>query len=79
VDGETGFLVPFVPSGDAFGTPAQPEAFEAAIAERVNRLLASPVLARSLGAAGRERALAEFTWKAVAERTVEVYDQVKGP
>jgi starch synthase len=78
VDGETGFLVPFVPSGDAFGTPAEPEAFSAAIAERVNLLLASPELARAFGAAGRERALAEFTWKAVARQTVEVYDQVTG-
>ena len=73
VDGETGFLVPFEPSGDAFGTPADPEGFSAAIAERVNQLLASPALAREFGAAGRQRALAEFTWKAVAEKTVEVY------
>jgi alpha-maltose-1-phosphate synthase len=78
VDGETGFLVPFVPSGDAFGTPAEPEAFSAAIAERVNLLLSSPELARAFGAAGRERALAQFTWKAVARQTVEVYDQVTG-
>lgn len=78
VDGETGFLVPFVPSGDAFGTPADPRGFAAAIAERVNRLLGTPALARKFGVAGRERALAEFTWGAVAHKTVEVYDQVKG-
>ncbi|MGD0809882.1 MAG: glycogen synthase [Acidimicrobiales bacterium] len=78
VDGETGFLVPFAPSGDAFGTPADPEAFTAAIAERVNHLLSSPELARAFGAAGRERVLAQFTWKAVARQTVDVYDQVTG-
>ena len=72
-DGQTGFLVPFKPSGDAFGTPADPEGFSAAIAQRVNQLLASPALAREFGAAGRQRALAEFTWKAVAKKTVEVY------
>jgi starch synthase len=38
VDGETGFLVPYEPSGDAFGTPAHPDEFAAAIAERVNQL-----------------------------------------
>jgi alpha-maltose-1-phosphate synthase len=78
VDGETGFLVPFVPSGDAFGTPAEPEAFSAAIAERVNQLLSTPTLGRAFGAAGRERVLAQFTWKAVARHTVDVYDQVTG-
>jgi starch synthase len=78
VDGETGFLVPFVPSGDAFGTPAEPDAFAAAIAERVNNVLSSPELGREFGAAGRERVLAQFTWKSVARQTVEVYDQVTG-
>ena len=48
VDGETGFLVPFVPSGDAFGTPAEPEAFAAAIAERVNQLLSAPELGQGV-------------------------------
>jgi alpha-maltose-1-phosphate synthase len=78
VDGETGFLVPFVPSGDAFGTPAEPEAFSAAIAEKVNQLLSAPTLGKAFGAAGRERVLAQFTWKAVARQTVDVYDQVTG-
>jgi alpha-maltose-1-phosphate synthase len=75
-DGKTGFLVPFVPSGDAFGSPADPGGFAAAIAQRVNELLGSPALARQFGAAGRERALAEFTWGAVASKTVAVYDEL---
>jgi glycosyltransferase involved in cell wall biosynthesis len=78
VDGVTGFLVPFEPSGDAFGTPADPEAFAAALAERVNRLLGSPELAKQFGAAARQRALTEFTWEAVATKTVAVYDQALG-
>jgi starch synthase len=78
VDGVTGFLVPFQPSGDAFGTPAAPEAFAAALAERVNRLLGSPELAKQFGAAARQRALTEFTWEAVATKTVAVYDQALG-
>jgi starch synthase len=73
LDGETGLLVPFEPSGDAFGTPADPVAFSAAISDRVNQLLATPSVARQFGAAGRQRALAEFTWGAVAKKTVEVY------
>ena len=75
-DGETGLLVPLVPSGDAFGTPADPEAFAAAIAQRVNQLLGSPSVARKFGEAGRERALAVFTWGAIARKTVQVYEEV---
>jgi alpha-maltose-1-phosphate synthase len=75
VDGQTGFLVPLEPSGDAFGTPADPIAFSAALAARVNQLLAAPDLRREFGAAGRRRALAEFTWGAVAKKTVEVYSE----
>jgi alpha-maltose-1-phosphate synthase len=78
-DGETGFLVPLVPSGDAFGTPADPGAFAAAIADRVNQLLGSPALARQFGEAGRQRALAEFTWEAVAKKTLAVYDELVHP
>jgi starch synthase len=78
VDGETGFLVPFAPSGDAFGTPADPAAFAAAFAGRVNELLASPDVARRFGAAGRQRVLEHFTWGAVAKRTLDVYRSVLG-
>ena len=74
-DGETGFLVPLEPSGDALGSPAWPEAFALGIAERVNRVLAEPALGQRLGRAGRQRALAEFTWSAVAKKTVQVYEQ----
>jgi starch synthase len=74
-DGKTGFLVPLEPSGDAWGTPADPAAFASAIADRVNQLLAVPALARDFGAAGRQRALDEFTWKAVAQKTVDVYSE----
>jgi starch synthase len=76
-DGETGFLVPFEPSGDALGSPKDPEAFAAGIAGGVNELLAAPARAKRMGAAGRRRALAEFTWTAVARKTVEVYEQAR--
>lgn len=74
-DGTTGFLVPMEPSGDGFGSPASPADFSAGIAARVNQLLASPDLCRQFGRAGRERAVARFTWQAVAKRTVEVYQE----
>jgi starch synthase len=76
LDGKTGYLVPFRTSGDPFGSPADPDDFCAAMAERVNALLDDPALATRFGEAGRSRALAEFTWSAVAAKTVEVYQQV---
>ena len=75
VDGVTGLLVPLEPSGDPLGSPADPAAFAAALSAQVNRLLRDPDLASRLGAAGRERAVAEFTWAAVAAKTVEVYKE----
>ncbi len=64
-DGETGVLVPY----DA----GQPSAFEAGLAAVVGELLADPERARRLGAAGRERAVAEFGWAQIARRTAEIY------
>jgi starch synthase len=61
VDGETGYLVPL---GDRFA----PE-----FAERVNELIADPGKARAMGRAGRDRAITEFAWGAIAEQTSALY------
>jgi glycosyltransferase involved in cell wall biosynthesis len=58
-DGETGIVVP---AGD-------PDA----LAQGILRALADPQLRARLGAAGRERALAKFTWRKTAEGTAEQY------
>jgi starch synthase len=71
-DGVTGLLVPFEPEPGAI-EPADPAAFSHAIAERVNALLAEPERAAAMGRAGRERALAEFDWSAIAAQTSELY------
>jgi starch synthase len=75
-DGETGVLVPLELAGD--GEPADPARFSADLAAAVNSLLSDPARAREMGAAGRRRVLAEFTWGAVADRTVELYRRVVG-
>ncbi len=64
-DGVTGLLVHY----DA----AEPVEFERAFAAAVNSLVADPERARVMGVRGRERAIAEFGWHVVAERTIEVY------
>ena len=76
VDGETGFLVSFEPSGDAYGTPADPAAFARGLAEAVNRLLDEPDMAAQFGRAGRERVVQEFSWRAIAARTAALYEEL---
>jgi starch synthase len=38
--------------------------------------MADPDRAAAMGAAGRERVLSEFGWRAIAQQTVEVYAAV---
>jgi len=63
IDGETGVLVPAE-------NPA-------ALAHAIGTLLADPGRARSLGAAGRERALARFSAAAMAQAYEALYDEVR--
>lgn len=63
--GETGLLVPYDPQ-------AEPE-FESAFAAAVNQLASNSALAVRMGERGRERAVRDFTWQAIAERTIDVY------
>jgi starch synthase len=56
--------------------PRDPEAFARALAERVNALIADPQLAAKLGEAGRQRAVENFSWRSVAERTLGLYRQL---
>jgi starch synthase len=75
-DGVTGLLVPFEPGDETTREPADPSAFSAEIAEKVNWLLSDTFRAKQMGHAGRQRVLDRFTWRAVAERTYELYGRV---
>ncbi|MFF7735898.1 glycogen synthase [Streptomyces sp. NPDC007984] len=63
-DGTTGLLVP---PGDGF---------EAGLARAMDTVLGDPAAARRMGEAGRERAVGEFGWDAVARRTVRLYEEI---
>jgi starch synthase len=67
VEDVTGHLVPLVPDRAEFA---------AALAGRVNVLLADPDRAAAMGRAGRLRAIEHFGWPAVAARTVGLYERV---
>lgn len=51
---------------------------EAGFAEALARLLDDPALGRRMGAAGRERALAAFSWPVVADNLEELYGELLG-
>ena len=65
VDGETGLLVPYDAADEA--------SFEQDIAAAVNRVAADKSLAQRFGAAGRERAIQDFSWATIAQQTVDIY------
>jgi starch synthase len=69
-DGVTGFLVHY--------DETDPAAFEAGLAGRLNELVDDPDRAAAMGDAGRERAVREFGWAAIAERTVRIYERAGG-
>ncbi|MFF6996889.1 glycogen synthase [Streptomyces sp. NPDC008313] len=63
-DGRTGLLVPVE------------DDFEQRLAAALDSLVTDPEAARRMGEAGRERAVREFGWDAVARRTVGLYEEV---
>ncbi|ADP82836.1 glycogen synthase [Pseudofrankia inefficax] len=63
-DGVTGLLVP----------PDDPSALAAAM----NTVLADPKRAAALGRAGRDRAVTEFGWAAIARQTADLYESLLG-
>ncbi len=73
VEGETGFLVPFAPDA-VTGFPVDPGQFARDLAARLTELLADPERCRRFGDAGRARVEAMFSWGAIAEQTVALYE-----
>ncbi|MFB3816453.1 MAG: glycogen synthase [Candidatus Methylomirabilales bacterium] len=81
--GETGLLVPVrLRAGTAF-EPEDPAAFERDLAAALTELLADPARRRAMGRAGRRRAEARFSWRAVAKQVLGLYEslvvQRRGP
>lgn len=72
-DGETGLLVPIEQVADGTGTPLDQARFVADLAAAINELIADPAKAAAMGEAGRRRAVAHFSWTAIAEQTMDVY------
>jgi starch synthase len=78
-DGRTGLLVPIEQVADGSGTPTDPDRFVAGLAAAITVLVRDPARAAALGRAGRERAVARFSWAAIAKQTMDVYSAVLSP
>jgi starch synthase len=65
-EGRTGRLVHY--------NSYEPDAFERTLADTVNEVALDPTLATTMGKAGRERAVAEFSWASIAKQTLAVYN-----
>nr|WP_314143503.1 glycogen synthase [uncultured Rhodococcus sp.] len=65
-EGRTGRLVHY--------NSYEPDAFERNLADTVNEVALDPALAAAMGKAGRERAVAEFSWASIAKQTLAVYN-----
>src|SRR6185437_16126206 len=75
VDGETGYLVPFEQDA-ATGFPSKPDQFARDLAGKLAELLADPEKCIRFGAAGRKRAEDTFSWEAIAEQTIDLYNSL---
>lgn len=67
VDGQTGELVHY--SGDA-------DEFERALTVKINEFASNPAKMERYGAAGRERAIRDFSWDSIADQTIALYSSL---
>jgi len=75
VEGRTGHLVAF--DADPSTTfPADPARFAHDLATQIAGLLADPDRARRYGAAGRQRVEDHFSWSAIADQTIALYERL---
>jgi glycogen synthase len=78
VDRETGILVPVAFDPDEPMAPADPDRLASDLASAINGLMADPALRAQMGAAGRRRAIEQFSWASIAEKTVALYAGLQG-
>lgn len=75
VDGETGYLVPFDQEPDT-GFPTNPQKFARDLGANLSDLLRDPEKCKRFGDAGRKRAEEVFSWTAIADQTIRLYERL---
>ncbi|CAN5575750.1 glycogen synthase [soil metagenome] len=76
VHGETGWLVPIEQKDDGTGTPVDEDTYVNDFAQALNEALGDTDRTSAMGEAGRKRAINDFSWETIAERTMKVYASV---
>ncbi|MFZ2958669.1 MAG: glycogen synthase [Candidatus Ozemobacteraceae bacterium] len=76
VDNETGILVPLQQMQTSPFEPTDPAKFSSDLADAVNRLAGDEALCRKMGKKGRERVENHFSWRAIAEQTRDLYQEL---
>jgi glycogen synthase len=79
VDGVTGVLVPLEQQKEAPFEPVDPNRYARDLAAAINRLMADPDLRARMAAAGRHRAVESFSWAAIANQTLALYEELIRP
>jgi alpha-maltose-1-phosphate synthase len=77
VDGKTGYLVPF-DQDPSTSFPRSPETFARDLAVRIQAMLKDPERCIRFGDAGRKRVEEVFSWTAIAEQTIHLYERLIG-
>jgi alpha-maltose-1-phosphate synthase len=75
VDGQTGYLVP-LDQDSVTSFPVDPERFARDLAAGINGLLTNPEKCRRFGDAGRQRVEEIFSWTAIAQQTICLYERL---
>ena len=76
VPNETGLLVDVDPTEGESVEPSDPEGFARRLAEGVNALMADADRRRAMGHAARQRVEEQFSWRAIAEQTLDFYKRL---
>jgi glycogen synthase len=77
IPGETGLLVDLALEGNSFN-PVDPGDFSERLAEAINTVGLNPEMAARFGKNGRKRAEDQFSWRVIAEKTLELYQSLTG-
>ena len=74
-DGQTGYLVPFE-QDPVTSFPAHADTFARDLAAKLSDLLADPAKCQAFGEAGRKRVEDVFSWSAIADQTIGLYQEL---
>jgi starch synthase len=77
VHNETGILVPVKQQKEAPFEPIDPDKFARDLANGINKVIADPVLRKSMAKKGRKRVEEHFDWIAIAKQVEELYKSLK--